>query len=211
MAAVVFRRFSRGTLAGTLAATLCALLLCFALSQFAAAGLIHGKAWLAPKLMERAFERAATVPRDVKPWPWADTYPAARLRIGQINLSHLVMAGDHGNALAFGPGMASGARPGQPGLTMISAHRDTHFRRLAELRRGDAAELLFAGEWHRYRVREAVIADARVGQVPAVLPTEGLLLVTCYPFDAIVPGGPLRYVVIAEKVSRSGPGGTSTL
>jgi sortase A len=26
-----------------------------------------------------------------------------------------------------------------------------------------------------------------------------LVLVTCYPFDAMVPGGPLRYVVIAEK------------
>jgi len=23
--------------------------------------------------------------------------------------------------------------------------------------------------------------------------------VTCYPFDAIIPGGPLRYVVTAEK------------
>jgi sortase A len=27
-----------------------------------------------------------------------------------------------------------------------------------------------------------------------------LILVTCYPFDAIVPGGPLRYVVYARKV-----------
>jgi sortase A len=25
-----------------------------------------------------------------------------------------------------------------------------------------------------------------------------LTLVTCYPFDAIDPGGPLRYVVVAE-------------
>jgi len=26
-----------------------------------------------------------------------------------------------------------------------------------------------------------------------------LTLVTCYPFDAIVPGGPLRYVVFATE------------
>ena len=26
-----------------------------------------------------------------------------------------------------------------------------------------------------------------------------LTLITCYPFDAIVAGGPLRYVVIAES------------
>jgi sortase A len=25
-----------------------------------------------------------------------------------------------------------------------------------------------------------------------------LTLVTCYPFDALVPGGPLRYIVTAE-------------
>jgi sortase A len=28
----------------------------------------------------------------------------------------------------------------------------------------------------------------------------GLLLVTCYPFDAINPGGPLRYVVAAQEI-----------
>jgi len=26
-------------------------------------------------------------------------------------------------------------------------------------------------------------------------------LVTCYPFDAVVPGGPLRFVVQAEPVA----------
>jgi sortase A len=28
-----------------------------------------------------------------------------------------------------------------------------------------------------------------------------LTLITCYPFDAIAPGTPLRYVVIAERVA----------
>jgi len=27
-----------------------------------------------------------------------------------------------------------------------------------------------------------------------------LILTTCYPFDAVVPGGPLRFVVRAEAV-----------
>jgi len=33
-----------------------------------------------------------------------------------------------------------------------------------------------------------------------LLPTERamLTLITCYPFDAVVPGGPLRYVVRAD-------------
>ena len=28
--------------------------------------------------------------------------------------------------------------------------------------------------------------------------TAGVILMTCYPFDAVVPGGPLRYVVTAR-------------
>ncbi|HUP49714.1 MAG TPA: sortase, partial [Thermoanaerobaculia bacterium] len=28
--------------------------------------------------------------------------------------------------------------------------------------------------------------------------TDRLTLITCYPFDAVIPGGPLRYVVIGE-------------
>ena len=30
---------------------------------------------------------------------------------------------------------------------------------------------------------------------------EALILTTCFPFDAILPGGPLRYLVKAEKIS----------
>ena len=31
-----------------------------------------------------------------------------------------------------------------------------------------------------------------------------LTLVTCWPFDAVAPGGPLRYVVVAEADGESG-------
>ena len=42
------------------------------------------------------------------------------------------------------------------------------------------------------------VIDARHARL---LPDDGgaaLTLVTCYPFDAVEPGGPLRYVVFAE-------------
>ncbi len=32
-----------------------------------------------------------------------------------------------------------------------------------------------------------------------------LILVTCYPFDALVPGGPLRYLVFAEEADGALP------
>ena len=40
-----------------------------------------------------------------------------------------------------------------------------------------------------------IFASSNIPRDTAV-PT--LTLVTCYPFDAINPGGPLRYVVVAE-------------
>ncbi len=40
----------------------------------------------------------------------------------------------------------------------------------------------------------------RARSVPAAAGTPRLLLSTCYPFDAILPGGPLRFVVLAEAI-----------
>ena len=46
-------------------------------------------------------------------------------------------------------------------------------------------------------VREMRVVDH--GDTSALAQTSGptLTLITCYPFDAVVPGGPLRYVVVA--------------
>ena len=49
-----------------------------------------------------------------------------------------------------------------------------------------------------YRVVGSEIADARRPWTAPHLPARTLTLVTCYPFDAVVPGGPLRYLVFAE-------------
>nr|MBA3775149.1 class D sortase [Betaproteobacteria bacterium] len=112
----------------------------------------------------------------------------------------LVLAGASGRTLAFGPGHLDGsALPGEPGNAILTAHRDTHFRFLQHVTVGDpiAIESPRGGRRH-FRVREMRIVDqseltfARDTRVPT------LTLVTCYPFDAINPGGPLRYVVIAE-------------
>jgi len=51
-----------------------------------------------------------------------------------------------------------------------------------------------------YEVIGADVVDARKGSL--VLDTEAamLSLVTCYPFEARDPGGPLRYVVTAKML-----------
>ena len=43
------------------------------------AGYLHGKAWLGQRLLERAWVQSARSGADVRPWPWADTHPVARI------------------------------------------------------------------------------------------------------------------------------------
>ena len=109
----------------------------------------------------------------------------------------LVLAGDSGNALAFGPGLAlASARPGTAGTTVIAGHRDTHFSFLAKLVEGDLLQLqLPDGSVRRYQVGGARVVDAARETISMQESGEALLLVTCYPFDALWAGGSLRYTV----------------
>jgi hypothetical protein len=57
----------------------------------------------------------------VKPWPWADTWPIARLSAPRHGVDLFVLAGATGRTLAFGPGHVDGtARPGRPGCSHVS-------------------------------------------------------------------------------------------
>lgn len=161
---------------------------------------IHAKARLAQWLLTHAWERTLSGETAVRPWPWADTWPMARLRIASRDLDVIVLQGDSGASLAFGPGFAPGSSsPGQAGTKLISAHRDTHFRALADVRPGDAIELETPGGVWIYRVVDTVVVHADRDKVEKELLQDQLVLSTCYPFDAVIPGGPLRYLVYADS------------
>ena len=161
---------------------------------------IHAKAELAQVLLHYAWARTPASGEPVKPWPWADTYPVARLIAPAQHADVLVLAGASGRSLAFGPGHLDGsAPPGADGNSVIVAHRDTHFRFLNRLAAGDALVVEGSdGAYRAYRVRRTYVADYRTLRIPADAQAPTLTLVTCYPFDAVNPGGPLRYVVVAE-------------
>jgi sortase A len=165
-------------------------------------GWIHAKAALAQVLLERAWARSDHGRHTQRPWPWADIAPLARLSVPRLQRSLIVLDGDNGQALAFGPGWTPGsARPGASGLTIISAHRDTQFSFLKSLRPGDRLHLDGPAGGGDYRVEASRIIDSGRHGLPAADSMNGLWLVTCYPFDAIAPGGPLRYVVQARRVN----------
>jgi sortase A len=161
---------------------------------------LHAKARLGQALLQRAWSDAKAG-ADARPWPWADMHPVARLRVPERNVDVLVLAGANGRTLAWGPGHAeSSALPGTDGNTVITGHRDTHFAFLRELAPGDRVLVeTRRGETTSYRVERRFVADRRALRLPADDRDTTLSLVTCWPFDGVDPGTPLRYAVVARR------------
>ena len=163
---------------------------------------IPAKAWLAQELMQRAWSRAGAGSDRPVPWPWADTWPVARLsaRSGEVDL--IVLSGGSGRTLAFGPGhLSASSLPGEPGNAVIAGHRDTHFSFLRDVEIGDSLIVeTTSGRKHLYKVVGIDIVDARRGSLLLDTDQAVMSLVTCYPFEAREAGGPLRYVVTARML-----------
>jgi sortase A len=186
---------------GLRAVQLIALLLCLLGSGMLGKSLwIEAKAWLAGGLIETAWQLTLAGYGPTTPWPWADTWPVAKLESPRLGVTRLVLSGDSGSSMAFGPGWAEQTTPpGMAGRSFISGHRDTHFRFLKDLLVGDELRLQTAdGMQHIYRIVELRVVDQEQGWQMAIDGPQELLLVTCYPFDALIPGGRLRFIVRAE-------------
>jgi sortase A len=167
---------------------------------------IHAKALLAQVLLERAFTETIATGRDTKPWSWADTWPVARIEVKRIGASAIVLAGSSGQALAFGPGHVElTANAGERGVAVYSAHRDTHFRFLKEVKVGDEIEVMRRdGKVFRYRAdSHSVVRFDQFGIDPLGSGYE-LVLSTCWPFEAITPG-PDRYILHASLIEAPQP------
>jgi sortase A len=169
--------------------------------QAGEAAYLYTKAWLAQKLIASAWNQARDRGEAVRPWPWADTYPVARIEAPVQGESVMVLAGASGRTLAFGPGHVEGTPlPNEPGNSVVSGHRDTHFSFLRKLHRGDVLLVQSGrGSVARYRVRATEVVHRRDVRVLMDAGDDRLTLVTCFPFDSPVPGGPLRYVVVAVR------------
>lgn len=163
------------------------------------ASFTHVKAMLGQWLIVKAWADSTHSATSVKPWPWLDSWPVAQLRVPRLHINQIVLAGDNGQSLAFGPGLRLGsAMPGEPGTTLVSGHRDTHFRFLQNLTLGDEIEIEnSAGEQFSYRVEQfAVVGE----QTQLTMPLQGsvLLLATCWPFDSPAATNK-RFLVMASQ------------
>lgn len=171
------------------------------LFQVGQAGWIEAKAWLAAGLIESAWQATLASGSPTRPWPWADTWPVGRLQVPDHDVERLVLHGASGRTLAFGPAWDSASDPpGAAGVVVLGGHRDTHFRFLADLVPGEPLRLVGVDGVREYVVDETRVIDVRRDRLVDPGALDALLLVTCYPFDTLRPGGPLRYVVTARRV-----------
>lgn len=174
-------------------------LLGFNLCAWSNALYIHAKAQLAQYLIADAWQQTLEKGGTHYPWSWADTWPLARLQHQPSQTDLFVLAGASGTSLAFGPGHLDGsAQPGHQGTSVIGGHRDTHFAFLEHARIGEELRVQNKqGTWLRYKITELAVKDSSKDALYASPGESELLLITCYPFRAVVPGGPMRYVVKA--------------
>lgn len=168
---------------------------------------LTGKATLAQLLLDRSWDKTLAWHKTLqhqqpsRPWPWADIHPAARLVVDRLGVDQIALWSHSGEAMAFGPGLIR-----QEDAWILAGHRDSHLNFVKDLRLGDTLRLQDpAGNWHSFTVSETAVVDTRVQ--PAITgPPDSLILITCYPFDAIRAGGPLRYLVAAKKKPGHRPG-----
>ncbi|MEE8339982.1 MAG: class GN sortase [Xanthomonadales bacterium] len=155
---------------------------------------IPAKAELAQWLIERSWQQAQDGNENAQPWPWADTRAVAVLSVPGLGIRQIILEGNSGRNLAFGPVMLAG----EVGHDLvISGHRDTHFRFLQDLETGERLIVQTKNSTQHYQVVAVEIIDSRTSELVIEPGTSRISLVTCYPFDAPLAGGPLRYVVTA--------------
>jgi sortase A len=123
----------------------------------------------------------------------------ARLTVPRLAVDQIVLAGASGRTLAFGPALSpAGAAIGGAGTAVLSGHRDTHFTFLRELVAGDRIWLDTPQGRVAYVIEQSSVVDARSARLATAGEGARLVLVTCWPFDAVEPRGPWRYVVEAR-------------
>lgn len=178
--------------------------------QLASAGWIQSKAIIAQQLLKHSWNKTLVdvngdnkplhhISLHHRPWPWADTWPVAKLIVPQHDIEQIILAGDSGSSLAFGPGHSfASAAPNSAGTTVISAHRDTHFKFLKGLKINETILIQTTLKTIAYQIYGIQVVDSKTYSIQTDDYDQTLVLATCYPFDAISTGGTLRYLVFAK-------------
>ncbi|MCK5718042.1 MAG: sortase [Thiomargarita sp.] len=159
---------------------------------------------VAQGLLHTAWVRAQASGLQVRPWPWADTWPLARLSVPHLNVEQIVLThaiDEDMSAFALGHSNSS-VLPGELGNSVLNAHhRQTFETFLKKLKPGDTLVLESprSGRWH-YKVSAIYIVDKTDTHLVTPSLKRRLTLISNYPSPDLING--LRYVVIADEIER---------
>jgi sortase A len=185
----------------------CALLLAvFAMGLITYSAYMPTKAWLSQKLIAYNWDEnllALQTHKQVKPpWPWADTTAIAKMDVPRLNKSVVLLQGTDPTTLAFSAGVMhqySDLTAHSP--FVVAGHRDTHFEFLQFLVLNDVISLTdVQGKTQRYKIEDMSVINAKESPLLVDESDNSLILITCYPFNALRAGGSLRYVVKAKML-----------
>lgn len=182
----------------TLMVTICLVIGSVYLMQ---ASLINAKALVGQWLIANAWEKTLHTGERHLPWPWADTYPVAKLNVPRFGRTYYVLQGASGEALSFGPGLnVYSSEDGAIALFLIQAHMDTHFDFLGQLEIGDIVELFFEGRLVRFKIAQHQHLSAPRFQLTEQPETPLLVLSTCMNGADREADTDLRRLVIAQAI-----------
>jgi len=129
-----------------------------------------------------------------------------RIDIPKLDLSAVVFEGTSDETLARGVGHLTGsAAPGERGNLVLAGHRDTFFRKLRGIRKGDEVTVIGPEGEFQYQVESTAVVKPE--QTEVLKPDGGsiLTLITCYPFR-FIGNAPERFVVRARKIDTAAVG-----
>jgi sortase A len=124
----------------------------------------------------------------------------ADLIIPRLQVKIPVVEGTDEDELSVGAGHYAGSVfPGEKDNSVIAGHRDTVFRKMGQLKKGDLLLVTTKQGTFTYHIRKMWVTSPDDRSVIVSRDSPMLTLVTCYPFNYI-GSAPKRYIIEADLI-----------
>lgn len=135
--------------------------------------------------------------------PPIDGSAIGEMEIPSLGLKAIFVQGDSPRVLRNAVGHISDtALPGDSGNVVLTGHRDTFFRPLRNIQKGDAIVLKTLDGDFQYQVESTAVVPPTDVQVLGPSSERTLTLITCFPFYYVGPA-PNRFIVRARQLEAS--------
>jgi LPXTG-site transpeptidase (sortase) family protein len=144
--------------------------------------------------------RLESVDPGEEPRPVIEGSAIGELRVPRLGLNAVFVQGDSPRILRHAVGhISETALPGEPGNVVLTAHRDSFFRPLRNIRQGDTIEIQTPESEFAYQVDWTEVVSPSDVEVLQPSTENTLTLVTCFPFYYVGPA-PKRFIVRAHRI-----------